>query len=305
MLLPKTFHITDLEKPGVYENVPVGVYNEINALRNTELGWYLKSPYYYRWAKTACPPGTRAMNLGSALHCLVLQPKLFDEGFALEPDTKVFGLKADGEMAKSPRATAKYREEYTRLESEDKVILTQDESALCELMATNLRGNRRCHEDLKEATHRELTLVWLRDGILCKARLDIAGFDSEGGAYIADVKVTKDIYGYMPWEFQKYRTHRQAAWYTEGARRSGLLPELGIQIRFSILAVGNNEACEAKHINVGEATMTLGRAEADWCFNEHRLCVESDSWCGPMQPSETGEVKDDFYNREIERFDAA
>lgn len=302
--MPGIVDATQYEKPGVYENLSEDTYNRINALRNTELGWYLKSPFYYDWMKRNSPDATRAMSLGTALHCQVLQADLFAELFALEPDIKVFGLKQDGEMAKSPRATAKYKEEYTRIEGEGKAILTREDMDLCELMKENLWDNQRCHSDVMSATHEEVTLVWERDGILCKARLDIAGVD-EQGPYISDVKTTMDIYGYMPWEFQRYRTHRQAAWYSDGARRSGLFPELGVKIRFSILAVGNNEACEAKHINVGEATLTLGRAEADWCFNEHRLCVESDSWGGPMQPSELGEVKDDFYNREIERFDAA
>lgn len=182
-------------------------YFQIKRESNSSLGWLYKSPRLYEYRKSTPMVPTEAMNFGSLLHCLVLEPENFDRDFFRldetqrpEPD-KTFGSKLN-----------KAWKEMILEENADKILVDADMLKLAEAVARSvqieassfLRADGNVFED---------TILWKKDGVEMKGKIDI-----RNPYFLADIKTTADS---MPDKFQRkafweYQYHRQAAVYLDG-----------------------------------------------------------------------------------------
>jgi len=297
----------EFEKPGIYENLSEEGYNAIRALRSSDMADYLESDLHFRYMRNH--PREREsdpLKLGSATHTLTLQPHLFPLHFCLEPDLEKFGrnkpsaamLKEDpmaqGEMSKSPRSTQRYKQETERLEITGRTVLKQDLWDKTHQMSKALLANDVIGDKIKNARCRELTIVWEREGQLCKARLDIVGAQE-----ITDIKTTLDLNGFSPWQFQKYRIYRQMAWYHEGGLASGLFPP-GVDVTCYLAVVGNYGAFDTMISKVSTEAMTLGKFENDWIWNRHRTATLKKHWGSKFSGVQEATITDNWYNKVME-----
>lgn len=70
---------------GFYENIPNELYHRGPGVSQSDLKAIQRSPMHYRYAKDHPKPPTYEMEVGKALHTLVLEPQKFDDQYLEQP----------------------------------------------------------------------------------------------------------------------------------------------------------------------------------------------------------------------------
>lgn len=201
--------MSQLEKlSGIVEGMSNEDYHKRPELSSSQIKTLLKNPYEY--AHNIKKEQTEAMKIGSALHCLVLEPHKFGYEFAVEPEV-------DGRTAAGKAARADFA-----LSAQGKTILTAK-------MGATARG-------AASAVLKSRAASLLQGGM---AEVSVFGFvtNSEGKKYparcrvdyspieqlIADLKQSADA---SPDGFTRaaatYEYYIQAAWYMDVCQSVGL-----------------------------------------------------------------------------------
>lgn len=270
------------EKPGIYPGVPMRKYLSTNALGASHLEWLSISPLRYRhMVAVGGEDDTEATVRGTAVHTAVLEPHLFDRTYGDDS-----GLLALVPEAASPRATKIYKEGRAALEAAGKVVLKADEYARVRNMAAAVLANPIAAQALKKAPEREVTALWDRDGMLCKARGDALG---EG--LLVDLKTTKDLRGFSPWVITKLGYYRRGAWYKDGLARLGRKVEHVI-----FIAVESEPPHDVGVFALDQAALDCGTMECDNLVALLKQCQESGEWPGMFTEMQAGTVSDQLSN---------
>lgn len=156
------------------------------------LGTILESPatYYGRFVgkddfgNPMLPyKASKTQDLGSAVHCLVLEPHLYDS---------LFWVRSEDTAGNSKAAKEKLAEQ--RLRNLGKTELTIDQEALAKNIAKAVLGNRMVAE-LMEGSIRERAIVWDEDGREYKCKTDIfIPRPNEPSDLLLDLKTSSDPY---------------------------------------------------------------------------------------------------------------
>lgn len=189
-------------KPGIYEDMPAADYHAVPAVSSSVLKrLHESSPAH---AKLAFKP-TSAMDNGSALHCLVLEPSEFEKRYFAATKFKGKGARA----MKAAEAA----------DNDGKIPLKPFEMQDIRTAAATLQAHPYVAPILADSK-KEVSLFWEEDDVgLCKCRLDMLA-----PTIIADLKSTRCA---QPAKFFKEIAFNlnywiQAAWYWRGARACGL-----------------------------------------------------------------------------------
>ncbi len=296
-------------KPGIYDDIPFDEYLAIGALSNTALGWLEQSPAVYLYRDRNPVKETTALRLGDAAHWRTQAPEVFFERepgqaipspaalvasgkrFLLEPDPAV--LAPD---AKSPRATNAYKAAVAEFADAGLSVLKAEEWTAAKAIAAAFYEHPRIAHLLHEKLGTETTLVWQRDGILCKGR-----FDFYGDGWIGDLKTTRDIGGFSPWEITKWRIYRQMAWYRGGA----IANDLTVDACY-LAVVDSAPPHETALLAMDPAAMDAGDAECARLVALYQRCRTANHWPGRF-PTEVlpGSITDRHFEQVFEDEDAA
>lgn len=180
-------------------------YDEIPAIRRSDLWQAKKSPAHYLYAVTHPSKDTPALLLGRAAHKYILEKESFFDEFIIAPEVD--------------RRTKAGKEEYARFlrDAEDKTPLAVKDYVVIEEMHAALLQNQTAASLLKTGKH-EVPVEWTDPGTgeRCKCRPDcITEYD--GSRYIVDYKTTTSCDDFaFERECRKYGYKLQAAMYTEG-----------------------------------------------------------------------------------------
>ncbi len=183
-------------------------YFAIPAESNSSLGWLYKSPRYYKWMKdTGGPEPTAAMNEGSVVHCLILEPDEFDNRYWVfdkeeRPDrSKTMSAKDNKEWAAALEAQNDGKEKITK----EQYLNLQNVAQEVMFVAGDL---------IEAATEKEKVVLWKKSGIDMKAKID--GWHED---FLFDIKTTTNasVEAFQRKAFWEYQYHRQAAVYLDGA----------------------------------------------------------------------------------------
>jgi hypothetical protein len=136
-------------------------------------------------------------------------------------------------------------------------------------MRDSLLRHKKIKGMLDTSTAREVTIVWARDGQLCKARIDAMGANWAG-----DWKTTNNLRGFSPRVVEKYGLHRQASWYLEGLKANGI-PDVS---RFFWPTVGNYLPFEAVLYECESDSIAVGTEELDKLWRKWLDCKTNDRW---------------------------
>lgn len=153
-------------------------------------------------------PPTPAMQLGSLLHCMVLEPESLESRYVVRPD----GI---------DRRTKAGKEQWERFEAtaNGKTIVTADDINLASAMRDGIMRNPHARAALEADGISEASLRWQcqETGCPLKCRLDRL----HHSGLVVDVKTTDDV---SPdgWSrtLHKFSYHCQAALYTEGIHQA-------------------------------------------------------------------------------------
>lgn len=272
--------------PGIYEGMSFEDYVELPAINHSSLSWLMdESPACFRHrVDQGYRSDSNAKKFGNAAHCATLEPDRFAAEFDAEPDPSQF-KKPDGSDYASPRSCKAYKQVVLEMEMEGRTVLTCDEYRDALQVAQVVRTHPRIGPLIKEARGIETVLVWERDGLLCKARLDFWG-----KGYIGDLKSTRNIGGFSPWDVTKWHYYRQLEFYRSGAMELGLNPEVCY-----LAAVSSNYPEAALFYLVGNA-LESGRKELDAGWALYRKCLDSGVWPG-RYPDDADPIGADITDR--------
>lgn len=288
-------------KEGIYANIPIEDYHKDIGISSSGISLILDAPKKY-WAKYVDPmrieddEQTQSMILGSAVHCLALEPKLFDKYFIVAP--KVDKRTTAGKeiwanflcyvQSKSGNGSFKYfPESKIYLEQSKPTIIKVEIYDKAKKMAQSIRDNKAFMAFTRYGGKVEHSLYFKDDdGVWLRSRPDF--YNDE---FILDIKTSRSA---KEKDFQRsienYGYHRQAALAIDSTDK---LTEIKGR-RFIILAIENKEPYLTKAYLMPKESIEIGRIEYKKGAKIYNNCMLSNVWNGyPDTISDLG--VSDFY----------
>lgn len=258
--------VPDDIKPGIYFDITNEAYHAGPGVSKSQLDDIAICPAFYQWRKAAPvdTEKTKDLDMGTALHCRLLEPDEFKNRFIIVPEF-------------NRRTTAGKEEEKAFLENcanSGKTVMTAEDGRKLELMYGSVMAHPGCRALLEAEGKTESSIYWTdtETGELCRIRPDKFLTNSP---LILDVKKVTDMSRFAR-HVEEFRYHVQAAMYCEGWKAySGETP------RFAFLAVSESIDCgkypvhlyilEDEHHDIG---YSLFRRD----LNTYHECKSSNKW---------------------------
>jgi len=237
-------------------------YHGLERLSSGGVKQMLRSPAHYRqWKDTPTIPSP-AMQFGSAVHCMVLEPHKVEQVIAVMPDD------APDKRSNSGKA---WHAEFA-LNCAGKVVLSAEDNARAERTARAIIESPGFR--IIGAGNFETSLLW-RDphsNVLCKARPD---FFASDGAICVDLKTctdaSREAFKRQLWNL---RYDIQAAFYLEG-----MFAGLGVLPHSFVWAVVETELPHGvAWYRIGHGALEIARADITNAMFAYAECVASDRW---------------------------
>jgi len=251
-------------QPGIHRSIPMRDYLALDALGSTELSWLAVSPLNYRYMKDShSERDTESTILGSAVHMAVLEPELYAATYCDEPDLDAIG-------GARPRATREYKDQLAELAAGGQLVLKPETRFQVEAMAACVRAHPMAAKLLARAPERELTLVWDRDGRACRGRADMLG-----SGVLADLKTTRSLARFSPFELTRFGYYRQAAHYRDGLKRLGRPVD-----HVLLVAVESVAPFDVGVFALDQASLYYGELECEQLYAKLADCEALGKWPG-------------------------
>ncbi len=187
-------------------------YDAIEAVNFSTLKHLAQSPAKYRYALDNDRPDTDALRRGRVTHLACLEPDRLPSAVVVFEGARRAGKEWDA----FEKANA------------GKEILTLKEFEQVKAISLAVRNSPQVAPYLEDGRG-EVSVTWETNGVACKGRMDwLAGCGA-----IVDLKTTKDASPLgFPREVLNYKTHAQAAFYSDGyaAATGDVLPYLLIAV---------------------------------------------------------------------------
>lgn len=268
--------------PGFYQDIPFGDYLADTALNNSGLKIFSQSPAKFAYWRDNQKPGTPTQIEGSALHCAILQPELFEKSF--------------GKTA-APRKGSAGRIRWDEA-NPTAIPLTPGQWDKVHGMAGAF-WDTPCivaKELLEEGTP-EIS-IWFDDpvtGLRCKIRPDFLRDDN----IIIDVKSTKDgsPKGFY-WEIKQWGYNYQIAFYRTGINLAYAAAEVQRKMTtFIIIAVENFPPYEVAAYMIPGDMVEEAQQQIDVSLKKYADCLATDTWPGyPNKIMIPGEQEEAIYD---------
>lgn len=196
-------------EPGLYLDISNEDYHAGAGVSKSQLDDILVNPAIFRWRQSA-PVDTeklKALDMGTALHCLLLEPDEFDKRFIVAPEF-------------NRRTTAGKEEEKQFLkecEHNGMTVMDAEQGRKLKLMRESALAHPAARWLLEADGHCEASIYWNDDetGELCRFRPDKF---LNGQPVVVDVKKVADM-DRFPRHVEEFRYHMQDAMYREGFYR--------------------------------------------------------------------------------------
>ena len=247
-------------------------YKAIRAINASGLKLIARSPlhYWHKYLNPDRPPEkpSSALNIGSALHSLVLEDEII---YHQAPNVN--------------KRTKAGREEFTKFEAElpeNAIVLSNDEIAKVQNMASCINADKLA-SGLLHATNwgersAEKTVLWKMMDLDCKARLDLVYYDeSINKIRIVDLKTCRDAseFGFEG-AITEYKYHLQAAFYSKAAKYG--IGNESTEIEFYFICVENTIPFAVAVYDLDERAIEQGWRECQDLLTEYATCLHFDSW---------------------------
>jgi hypothetical protein len=227
----------------------------------------LISPAHYKASLKRRFITTVNMEIGSALHCKVLEGDTeFNNRFILKPQDVSFATKEGKEWKQN---------------NKNKTVLAQQDYESVLGMAESLFQLDWFDKKQKDyRKYNELSIYWDSDGIPCKGRLDRL-VELENEVIVLDLKTTDSV---DPSTFQKKVTGTmnyifQAAWYSEAASLAFNKPA-----RFIFAAIERGNPYCSSIFEVSDEMMQEGVAQINQARKILKKCLQTKKWPKPEIP---------------------
>ena len=259
---------------GIILSIPNGVYHDITneeyhsgpAVSKSQLDDIAISPAVYQWKKSAPVDEEKltALDMGTALHCLLLEPDEFESRFIIAPEFNrrtTAGKESEKEFLDDCKATGK-------------TVMTFEEGRKLRLMRESVFAHEDARLLLERDRHAESSLYWTdsETGEQCRIRPDSY---LKNVPVIFDVKKTADI-GRFSTHVEEFRYYVQDAMYSEGYEKI-----FGEKPDFFFLMVSSTVDCGRYPVRVMELEGEWkSEGYEEWHRNLRRFhdCKVNDDW---------------------------
>ncbi len=249
---------------GIHKNLTRADYDALKERENWSIVSEVEtSLLHYRYRKSA-PPQERAVFVrGSALHCLVFEPKRFWADYVVWQGTRRGKVWDDFEAKHAAQS-----------------ILTSDEFAKVEGMAEALRAHKLVEPHLADGSP-EVSVLWTHQGdgfeMDCKSRLDWVAPTT--GA-ILDIKTTSRGVGLRDFgrACADYGYHGQAAMYSDGFEAAS-----GIRLPYFLVAVEAEAPFDVCVYRVTGLELEVGRAKYRSYLHRIAEARKANHWPGQSE----------------------
>ncbi len=235
-------------------NLPAAEYHAHPAISKSLLDNVAKSPLHARaYLDGVSEPPTAAMQFGTALHAMVLEPDRYASEYAVfEGDRRT----KDGKAA------------YEALIASGKSIISRDDSDVISAMSISIYQHSVAASLLKGGLV-EHSVFWPHKNTAeCKCRPDYWRKDD---GIVVDLKTTEDA---SPAGFARsiaaYRYHVQAAHYLAGTQAE----------RFIFIAIEKKAPYAVGVYELDAEALTIGQTMRERDIEQYASCVEFDTWPG-------------------------
>lgn len=222
-------------------------YRSTPHFSNSDISMALQSTALLEWSKSAPSDGSDSVDLGTHVHCAVLEPDVFLKDYVKMPD---FDSSAAGK-----RSAEQFKENM-----QGKIILSSDTSNTISNMLGSIMAHPVANKLLTSPGESEVSIFGEIQGMKVKCRpdrmVDPACF---GGQHIlVDVKKSADIDKFK-FSVRDFGYHRQAAFYSD------IYYQLtGVRPRFVFVVVGEKRSIGRHPVRVfelPEEVVEIGRLQ--------------------------------------------
>lgn len=255
-------------KPGIYFDISNEVYHAGDGVSKSQLDMLSKTPALLKWVKDAPEDEDKksALDMGSALHCLLLEPEEFDKRFIVAPEF-------------NRRTTAGKQDEAAFLKDVSGMgmtVMSSEEGRKLQLMRASAMAHPAARWMLEQEGYCEASHYWIdpETGELCRIRPDKR---LKQHPVIVDVKKVADMDRFAR-HVEEFRYHVQDAMYREGAQQTTGQPH-----GFFFLAVSESIDCGRYPVRVFELDaqdIDTGHALFRRDLNTFHNCRIQDDWGG-------------------------
>lgn len=241
-------------------------YDNIPAVRRSELWEIRKSPAHYQWAVEHPSKETPALKFGTASHKFILEEEEFWKEYILEPE--VDRRTKDGKAVWSQFVQERDREGKSSVSASDYATILEMNAAILE--------NQTATALLKTGRH-EVPIEWTESetGERCKCRPDVLT-EYNGQKYIVDYKTTTSCEtGAFERSCRYYGYKLQAAMYLDG-----VFAETLEQYRFAFVAQEKTPPYAVRVYFCDDGFIEEGMALFRDLIHIYHECREADYWPG-------------------------
>lgn len=215
-------------KKGIYYNMSNSDYHKSEGVSKSQLDYIAECPALYQWYKKSPVDEEKIkhLDIGTAFHCLLLEPDEFDKRFVISPS---FNRRTnEGKAAEAAFLKS--------VEQENIIVISEDDKRKLLLMRDSALAHPLAKWLIETDGVAESSIFWTdkETGLECRARPDkiIKEF-----RWTVDVKTTADINKFKH-SFYDYRYHVQDSFYSDGYEAC-----FGEQPTFVFLVVSTSVSC--------------------------------------------------------------
>ncbi len=257
-----------VDDPGLYIDISNEDYHSGPGVSKSQLDDIAVSPAIYIWRKNAPEDEEkkRALDMGTALHCLLLEPEEFDKRFIVAPEFNRRTNKGKGDEKE-------FLEECNKM---GMTPMTFEQGRQLKLMRESTLAHPAARWLLEAEGHYEASIYWDDEetGELCKIRPDKFLTNQP---LIADVKKVADMSRFQR-HIEEFRYHVQDAMY-----RDGYLQHFGEVPQFVFIAISESIDCGRYPVRVFQLNPEDTAAGHDLYRRDlgtYHHCRETNNWGG-------------------------
>lgn len=258
--------VNEIAGPGIYHGLSNEVYHQGPGVSKSGLDLIAESPASYVWQRAAPvdEDKLKALDMGTAIHCLLLEPDEFKDRFVVAPEFN----------RRTKEGKEKEAEFLSDCEGLGKTIMTAEDGRKLMLMRDSVMAHPDARWLLEADGHAEASIYWSdsETGELCKIRPDRI---INGRPVVVDVKKVDDMSRFER-HIIEFRYHVQDAMYSEGYRE-----HYGEDPVFLFLAVSSSVNCGRYPVRVrplDDDLKQMGRDLYRCDLKEYHRCREENDW---------------------------
>lgn len=263
--------------PGPWHVTEAEYHADRQCVSRSALEDFRRSPRLYRdrWVegKEEQRLPTAQMDLGSALHCYLLEPSEFPTRFSVEP-----------RLARKTFAGHQAWDAHRALCDAGATPIDEDDLTAVRAMTASVKDHPIASAILKQSSAVEQAFRW-RDpvtGLWCRCKIDaISSAMVDGLPVVADVKTSSDP-SEERWSLSaaSFGYHRQAAFYSNGVRAC-----LGLSCRFLFIVVGSAYPHDCHVYQLADDAEAAGHRQITEALRDLSECRASGIWSRPSDQS--------------------